>query len=346
MYDNQHPEESLQRDSMEEFKKAYHGTKVLVTGGLGFLGSNLCHTLVRLGAKVTIVDTMIPNLGGNIFNIEGIRDRVSLHITDIRSEHSMNYIVQDQEIIFHLAGQVNHVSSIRDPLQDMDINVRGTLILLESMRMHASHARLIFVGTRGQYGKSIKLPVDEEHPQHPKGIYALSNITAESMISIYNDVHHFQSVCLRLTNTYGSRHQMKHDEFGVFNWFIRKALDNESIPIFGDGLTVRDYLYVDDAVECLLQCGIHPDALGDIFNAGCGQPTSFLELAQLIIKIAGSGRVEFCPFTSERLALEPGNFYCDISKITTRLPWKPRTPLEDGIQKTLSFYRKFKEHYW
>ena len=332
--------------STERLREAYRDKAVLVTGGLGFLGSNLCHTLVDLGAKVTIVDTMLPRLGGNLFNIESIRDRVALHITDIRSAHSMNYIVQGQEIVFHLAGQVNHVDSIRDPLQDLDINARGTLILLESLRLHAPDARLVFVGTRGQYGKSIKLPVDEEHPQKPKGIYAISNITAENMVMIYHDVHRLESTCSRLTNTFGPRHQMRHDEFGVFNWFIRKAMDDDEIPVFGDGKTTRDYLYVDDAVECLLLSGIHPAAFGEVFNIGRGAPTGFLELAELIVQLVGTGRIVFKPFTPERIALEPGDFYCDISKITSRLGWQPRTSLEEGIAKTVAFYREYKAHYW
>lgn len=332
--------------SLNPLEKAYQNRSVLVTGGLGFLGSNLAHALVALGAKVTIVDTMLPRLGGNLFNIESIRDRVTLHITDIRSDHSMNHIVQGHEIVFHLAGQVNHVDSVRDPLQDLDINARGTLILLESLRHHAPGARLVFVGTRGQYGPSIKLPVTEDHPQRPKGIYAISNITAENMVLIYDEVHNLPAVCLRLSNTFGPRHQMAHDEFGVFNWFIRKAMDGEGIPVFGDGQTTRDYLFVDDAVEALLLCGVTESIRGEVFNMGRGEPTSFIELAELIQQVVGQGEIVMKPFTEERKALEPGDFYCDISKIKSAIPWSPRTSLEDGIRKTVAFYHQYKDAYW
>ena len=322
------------------------GKKVLVTGGLGFIGSNLCARLVELGATVTIVDNMMPRLGGNLFNVKGIEDQIHINFSDVRDAHSMDYLVKGQEIIFHLAGQVNHVDSIRNPIQDLDINCRGTLVLLESCRKYNQEAKIIFAGTRGEYGSSVKLPVAEDHPTNPKGIYAVTNLTAEKMVLVYHDVHNIQGACLRITNTYGPRHQMVHDEYGVVNWFIRKAIDGEMIPVFGDGNILRDFLFVDDAVECFIEVANSPHAYGEVFNVGTGIPFSFVDLAKKIVKAAGTGKVAFTDFTKERKEVEPGDYYTDISKIRGVVGWEPRTGLEEGLRKTIEFYRTYKNEYW
>ncbi|HPU29011.1 MAG TPA: NAD-dependent epimerase/dehydratase family protein, partial [Syntrophorhabdaceae bacterium] len=225
-----------------EKKEIFKEKEVLVTGGLGFIGSNLCIELVKLGAHVTIVDNMLPRQGGNLFNIKDIEDKVRVNFSDVRNSLSMNHLVKGKDYVFHLAGQVNHVDSMRNPIQDLEINCRGTLVLLEALRHNNRSARVIFAGTRGEYGSSVKLPVDEDHPTNPKGIYAVTNLTAEKMVLVYHDIFGIKGVCLRITNTYGPRHQMAHDEYGVFNWFIRKAIDDEDIPVFGDGRILRDFL--------------------------------------------------------------------------------------------------------
>ena len=235
--------------------EGFRDKQVLVTGGLGFIGSNLAIELVRLGARVTIVDNMLPRQGGNLFNIREIEDRVRVNFSDVRNQLSMNHLVKGKDYVFHLAGQVNHVDSMRNPIQDLDINCRGTLVLLEALKANNRAARVIFAGTRGEYGASVKLPVAEDHPTNPKGIYAVTNLTAEKMVLVYDDIFGIKGTCLRITNTYGPRHQMAHDEYGVFNWFIRKALDGEVVPVFGDGRILRDFLYVEDLVECLLMSG-------------------------------------------------------------------------------------------
>ncbi len=319
---------------------------VLVTGGLGFIGSNLCGRLVELGAEVTIVDNMMPRLGGNLFNVKEIRDRIHINFSDVRDGLSMDHLVKGQEYIFHLAGQVNHVDSIRNPTQDLDINCRGTLVLLESCRKYNREVKIIFAGTRGEYGSSVTLPVGEDHPTNPKGIYAVTNLTAEKMVLVYHDVHKISGNCLRITNTYGPRHQMAHDEYGVLNWFIRKAIDGEIIPVFGDGRILRDFLYVDDLVDCFLQVALCPSAYGEVFNVGTGIPISFIDLAKKIVEIAGSGKVAFTEFTQERKEVEPGDYYTDISKIKGIVGWKPEIGLEEGLRKTVEFYRKYKKKYW
>ncbi len=324
----------------------FKGKRVLVTGGLGFIGSNLSTELVKLGARVTVVDSMIPRLGGNLFNIKEIADQIHVNFSDVRDSHSMDYLVKGQEFIFHLAGQVNHVDSIRNPIQDLDINCRGTLVLLESCLKYNREAKIIFAGTRGEYGSSVTLPVGEDHPTNPKGIYAVTNLAAEKMILVYDDVHKIPGVCLRITNTYGPRHQMAHDEYGVLNWFIRKAIDGEVVPVFGDGRILRDFLYVDDLLDCFLQVATCDQAYGEVFNVGSGVPISFIELAKKIVKIADSGKVTFTEFTQERKEVEPGDYYTDISKIKRMVGWAPKIDLEQGLRKTIEFYRKFKKEYW
>lgn len=328
------------------FNNYFNGKRVLVTGGAGFIGSNLTIRLVEMGASVTVVDNMLPRLGGNPFNLKDVIDRIHINFSDVRDEHSMDYLVKGQDLVFHLAGQVNHVDSIRNPIQDLDINCKGTLVLLESCRKYNKDARIIFAGTRGEYGSSVKLPVNEDHPTNPKGIYAVTNLTAEKMVLVYHDVHKIQGVCLRITNTYGPRHQMAHDEYGVLNWFIRKAIDDEIIPVFGDGRILRDFLYVDDLVECFLKVAACQNAYGEVFNVGTGSPISFIDLAKKIVEIAGSGKVAFTEFTKERKEVEPGDYYTDITKIKKVVGWKPKISLDEGLRRTIDFYRKYKKEYW
>jgi UDP-glucose 4-epimerase len=329
-----------------DFDSFYKGRNVLITGGLGFLGSNLAIELVRLGAVVTLVDNMLPRQGGNLFNIEPVKDRVRVNFSDVRNGLSMNHLVKGQDVIFHLAGQVNHVDSMKNPVLDLEINCHGTLTLMEAMKHHNRDAVLVYSGTRGEYGSSVKLPVNEDHPTNPKGLYAVTNLAAEKMILVYNDIYGIPSVCLRITNTYGPRHQMMHDEYGVFNWFIRKAMDNEPLPVFGDGTIIRDFLYVEDLVTCMLQCATVPKAMGQVFNIGSGRPVTFREIAEKIVKTVGRGSYRFTEFTRERAEVEPGDYWADITKIREFTSWEPAISLEDGITRTHRFYEEHREHYW
>lgn len=324
----------------------FKGKKVLVTGGLGFVGSSLSIKLAELGADVMIVDNMLPREGANMFNIEPVKDKVHVNISDIRNATSMNHLVKDVDYVFHIAGQVNHVDSVKNPLNDLSINVEGTLIIMEALRMNNPNAKVIFTGTRGEYGSSLKLPVAESHAINPIGIYAITNFAAERIVLTYHNLHNVKSVCLRITNTYGPRHQMAHDEYGVFNWFIRKAMDNETIPLFGDGRILRDYLYIDDLTESLISTALSDDVYGEVYNIGSGIPVSFIELANKIIEVSGKGKVDYTEFTTERKALEPGDYYADITKIKNAIGWEPKIPLDEGIKKTLEYYKKNKKHYW
>lgn len=327
-------------------KNPFAGKRALITGGAGFLGSNLAIALVDAGCEVALVDNFLPGHGANHYNLEPIRKRVHLNIADIRDTCSMNQVVREHDYIFHLAGQVNHVDSIRDPLQDLDINCRGTLVLLEACRKHNPQAVVVFSGTRGQYGPSTKLPVAEDHPMNPKGMYAITNLTAEKMLQIYHQVHGVRSVCLRITNTYGPRHQMKHDQYGVVNWFVRRALARENIDVMGDGRILRDYVYIDDTVRALLDVAPNPKCYGEIFNVGGGAPTSFIQLAQLVVELAGEGTYRFAEFTRERKELEPGDYLADVSKIAAAVGWKPEVLLRDGLARTIAYYREHGRYYW
>jgi len=317
-------------------KVTFKNKNVLITGGLGF----------KKGANVTIIDNMMPRQGGNFFNIEPVKNDVCVELSDIQNQRVMNKLVQRKDYIYHLAGQVNHVDSIRNPLKDLNTNAVGTLVVLEACRKKNQNIKLIFTGTRGQYGSSINLPVNEDHPMHPMGVYAITNLCAENLVMIYDKIHKIQSIALRITNTYGPRHQMMHDEYGVLNWFIRKVIDNKDIPVFGNGLILRDFLYIDDLIDSLIDCGLCERAYGSIFNIGSGKPTNFIELAKSITNIAGEGNFEFTDFTKERKEIEPGDYYADISKIKSIVGWYPKVDLESGIGKTLDFYRKYKKYYW
>ncbi len=324
----------------------WRGAAVLVTGGLGFIGSNLARRLVGLGARVTLVDAMLPPYGGNLANLEGIEDRVRVNYADLRDAAAMAQVIEGQDLVYHLAGQVSHVDSLRDPFPDLDINVRGTLILLEALRAGNPGARIVYVGTRGQYGPSQALPVDEDAPTHPQGMYEITKLAAENCIDMYDRVHGIRGIRLRLVNTYGPRHQMRHDRYGVLNWFIRKVLDGQPIPVFGDGSILRDFLYVDDAVDALIQVVEGGRGWGRLYNVGSGTGVSFVDLAKAIVSVAGEGTIEFREFTRERLELEPGDYVADIRRIVSETGWMPSTPLEEGLARTIEFYRANRSSYW
>lgn len=324
----------------------YKDKNVLITGGLGFIGSNLAIKLVELGAKVTLVDAMIPDYGGNLFNIMPIKKKIHVNFSNIMDINSMNYLVKDKDYIFHCAGQVCHVMSLTNPFPDIEYNIEGVAILMEACKKYNPNVKVIKTGTRGQYGPATKLPVSEDAHMNPKGIYEISNLTAEKIIQVYHDIHGIKTVLLRLTNIYGPRSQMKHSRFGVVNWFIRQAIDNEVIKVFGNGKILRDFLYIDDCIEAILMAALSKKAVGEIFNVGIDKPTNFLELVQCIVKVAKSGSYEFAEFSPERKAQEPGDFYSDITKIKKKVGWQPKISLEVGLAKTIEYYRLCKKYYW
>jgi len=324
----------------------YRGKKVLITGGLGFLGSSLAIALVDLGAQVLLVDALLPLYGGNPFNIEGIKESVEVHIADIRDSEAMNRLVQGQEIIFNLAAQVSHLDSMTDPLLDVDINARGNLVLLEACRRFNPRVKVVYAGTRGQYGRPVETPVREDHPMRPTDIYGVNKAAAEQYHFLYKEICGLRSVSLRINNTYGPRHQMKHAKYGTLNWLIRLAMEEKEIKVYGDGSQLRDYNYVDGVTEAFLLVGASNEADGGAFNLGGGEPIRFLDLVMAIIETVGSGSYECVPWPQERLVIEVGDYVADYSKISRLLGWTPKVSLAEGLTKTVKFYRKNWRHYW
>lgn len=293
-----------------------------------------------------MLDAMLEDHGGNLFNVEPIRDKVTINFSDIRDESSLKFLIRGQDFVFHLAGQNDHVLSRTDPFPDIDINIKGSAILLEACRRHNPSARLVFSGTRGEYGPAVMLPVNEEQALHPRGIYELSSLTAQKLFQIYHDNYGVRSVTLRLTNIFGPRAQMKHNRFGVANWFVRLALEGETIQVFGDGKYLRDFVYSDDAVDAMVMCAAAEEALGQILNVGNNRAYSFRELAEVITSRVPGSHWGFAPFSPERAAQEPGDFCSDIRKIGRLVGWSPRTSLEEGVQRTVDYYREHRERYW
>jgi UDP-glucose 4-epimerase len=324
----------------------WRGRRVLVTGGLGFIGSSLAHALVAAGADVTLADAMLPEFGGNPFNVADLRGRVTINYCDVRDEHLMALMTEGMDVVFHLAAQVSHVKSLSDPYPDIDINIKGTAAVLEAVRKSAPRALVVRTGTRGQYGAATRLPVAEDAPTHPKGLHEISHLTAEKIFQMYHDVHGIPVVMLRLTNIYGPRAQMKSSHFGVANWLMRLALDGKPITLFGDGLIQRDFVYVDDCVDAMLRCAETPACDGQVINVGDDRPATFRDLAAAIVAEQPDAQVVFTEFTPERRAQEPGNFYSDIARIRSLTGWEPTTTLREGVSRTLAFYRRHREHYW
>lgn len=327
------------------FAEAFTGRSVLITGGLGFIGSNLAHRLVTLGAKVMLVDSLLPDYGGSLYNIHDIRDQVTVNIADVRDIHSMRYLIQKHEYLFNLAGQVSHIDSMTDPLTDLDINARSQLTLVESCRHYNPEIRIVHVSTRQQYGRPRYLPVDENHPIHPIDVNGVHKAAGEMYFILYHEVYGLKAVSLRLTNTYGPRQLIAHNRQGFIGWFVRKILLDEEIQLFGDGEQLRDMCFVDDAVESLLIAATHDGAIGKIFNVGGPKPVSLKQIIEMLIHVTGRGSYKLVPFPPERKVIDIGDYYTDSSKIANELGWRATIELQAGIERTMKFYTQHQEHY-
>jgi len=323
----------------------YNCKKVLITGGLGFLGSTLAIRLAALGAEVTVIDSLIPEYGGNLFNIEPMRDRIRINISDVRDRSSINYLVQEKDYLFNLAGTLSHIDSMRDPFTDLEINCVSQLRILEACRENNPGIKIVFAGTRGQYGKAQYRPVDELHPLCPTDVNGINNNAGENYHLLYNEVYGIRSCSLRLTNTYGPRHQMKHPRQGVLNWFVRQVIDGEKIRIFGTGSQIRDTNFVDDVVEAMMLAMITDATNGEVFNLG-GEPISLEQFVETLIEVNGCGEYELVPFPNDLKAIEVGDYVASYAKFSTVTGWRPKVNLQEGIALTLDFYRKNKSSYW
>ena len=332
-------------DAAPPYRAFYAGRRVLVTGGLGFIGSNLARELVDLGAQVTIVDALIPDYGGNLFNIDGIADRVRVELADVRDAAAVAAAVRGQDVIFNLAGQVSHIDSMRDPHTDLDINCHAQLSLLEACRAHNPGVKVVFAGTRQVYGRPSSLPVTEDHLVKPTDVNGINKAAGEYYHLVYNNVFGLRACSLRLTNVFGPRQLLKHNRQGFIGWFIRLAIEDQEIQIYGDGSQVRDLVFVDDAADAFLRAGASDDANGRVFNVGGEEPITHRALVERLIEVCGTGRYRFVEWPPEKRAIDIGSFYADSSLIARTLGWRPAVGLHDGLQRTVAFYRAHMPQY-
>ena len=312
--------------------------QILITGGLGFLGSNLAWRLAEIGAKVTLVDSLIPEYGGNLFNIAGIEDQMRINISDVRDAHSMGYLVQDQDYLFNLAGQTSHLDSMQDPYTDLEINCRAQLSILETCRHYNPAIKIVFASTRQIYGKPDYLPVDEKHILRPTDVNGINKMAGEWYHILYNNVYGIRASALRLTNTYGPRMRVKDARQTFLGIWVKLLLEGKPFDVWG-GEQLRDFTYVDDAVDALLLAAGKEEANGQVYNLGGCEVINLRDLADLLVKVNGSGEFQVRVFPDERKRIDIGDYYADNSQIRSELGWMPQVTLQEGLTKTLHYYR-------
>ena len=323
----------------------FAGRRVLITGGLGFIGSNLAIRLVEAGAQVTLLDSLIPQFGGSLDNVAPIRDRVSINISDIRDTNSLDVLAADKDDIFHLAGQVSHGDSMRDPQLDLEVNCVSTMNLVESCRKHNPTARLLYTSTRQVYGRPQQLPVTEDHPTVPLDVNGINKLAAEYYHLLYHATYGIRSTVLRLTNTFGPRQQIRSNRQGFAGIFIRLALRGEKISLFGGGEQVRDFNYIDDVVSALLLAVATPECFGKVYNLGSQHTYSLLQFVSALRKHC-QFIAESVPFPDDKRIIDIGDYYGDYSRFQAATGWRPEVDLDEGLARTIAFYREHKDVYW
>jgi len=324
----------------------FGGAKVLITGGLGFIGSSLARRLVHLGAKVTLVDSLIPQYGGNLANIHDVRDRVDVNISDVRDPHAMAYLIQGKDYLFNLAGQTSHMDSMSDPFTDLEINSTSQLSILEAARKYNPNIRIVFASTRQIYGKPQYLPVDEKHPIVPVDVNGINKVAGEGYHILYSKVYGLPCTALRLTNTYGPGMRVKDARQTFLGIWVKNILSGEPIKVFGDGLQLRDFNYVDDAVEAFLLAATKDAAIGQVMNLGSSEVIGLKDLAIKTVALNGSGEWSLIPFPPERKAIDIGDYYSDYGLVKNLLGWEPQVGLDEGLIRTLDYYREYGKMYW
>ncbi|HYR84144.1 MAG TPA: NAD-dependent epimerase/dehydratase family protein [Terriglobia bacterium] len=324
----------------EEFR----GKQVIITGGLGFIGSSLARRLVDLGASVTVADSLIPEYGGNLFNIAGIEKRVRINISDVRDEHSMSYLVQGQDYLFNLAGQTSHMDSMRDPYTDLEINCRAQLSILEACRKRNPAIKIVFASTRQFYGRPEYLPVDERHLLRPADVNGVNKMAGEGFHILYNNVYGIRTCALRLTNTIGPRMRVKDARQTFLGIWIRLLIEGKQFEVWG-GEQLRDFTYVEDAVDAFLLAAASDKANGEIFNLGGDRVVSLRDLAETLVQANGGGEYVVRPYPADRKPIDIGDYYADFSRIRSALGWEPKVTLPDALARTVEFYRKHLEKY-
>ena len=325
-------------------RPSYSGKRVLVTGGLGFIGSNLVLELADQGAQVTIVDSLIANHGGDMRNVAPVAGRIRIHVTDLRDVAALRSLVRDQDFVFHLAGQVSHGDSMRDPELDLAVNCSSTINLLEACRHENPRAVLLYTSTRQVYGCPARLPVDEDHPTIPVDVNGINKLAAEYYHLLYHRTYDLQSVVLRLTNTYGPRQQIKNDRQGFAGVFLFRAMRGEKIQIYGDGEQRRDFNHVGDVVSAMLVAAATESCRGRVFNLGAVAHHSLNEFVAMLAGLADFP-VEHVPFPSDRRLIDIGDYYGDWSRFSAATGWRPQVGLQEGLATTIEFFRRHADVY-
>jgi UDP-glucose 4-epimerase len=322
----------------------FAGKKVLITGGLGFVGSVLAHRLVGAGARVILVDSLVPEYGGNLFNIAGLEDQIRVNISDVRDEHSLHYLVQGQDYLFNLAGQTSHMDSMLDPYTDLEINCRAQLSILEACRKCNPTIKIVFASTRQLYGRPEYLPVDEKHLLRPVDVNGVNKMAGEWFHILYNNVYNIRACALRLTNTIGPRMRVKDARQTFVGMWIRLVVEGKPFEVWG-GDQIRDFTYVDDAVEAFLLAAESRRADGQIFNLGGNQSVKLRDLAELLVRVNGGGDYVVREYPDDRKPIDIGDYYADFERIRSALGWQPTTSLADSLSRTVDFYRENLRHY-
>lgn len=323
----------------------FSGKNIIITGGLGFIGSNLAIRLVELGSNLTLVDSLIPQYGGNLWNIEPIKDRVRVNISDVRDQFSMRYLVQGQDYLFNLAGQTSHIDSMEDPYTDLEINAHAQLSILEACRHNNPAIKIVFASTRQIYGRPQYLPVDESHPLQPVDVNGINKMAGEEYHLVYNNVYGIHSSILRLTNTYGPRMRIKDARQTFLGIWIRNLIEGNPINVYGDGSQIRDFNYIDDVVDALLITALSDDANGKVYNLGAGDKLSLAETARLLTSFYHNGIFHMVPFPENRKSIDIGDYWADFGLIQRELGWTPRVPLALGLRKTLDYFEENISYY-
>ena len=322
----------------------FRGKRILITGGLGFIGSNLAQRLVSQGADVLLLDSLIPEYGGNPFNIDPIRNQVQVNISDVRDVFSISYLVQNRDYLFNLAGQTSHMDSMQDPYADLEINCRAQLSILEACRKHNPSIKVVFASTRQIYGKADYLPVREDHLLRPVDVNGINKMAGEWYHILYSNVFGIRSCALRLTNTYGPRMRVRDARQTFLGLWIRLLVQGKPFEVW-DGHQLRDFTYVDDAVEALMLAALDERTAGRVFNLGGDCVIALKDLAALLVDANGRGEYSIREFPPDRKRIDIGDYYADFTCIRTTLGWAPRVSLSDGLSRTLAYYRAHLAHY-
>ena len=317
---------------------AWAKRRVLVTGGMGFIGSTLAIRLAELGADVTVLDSLTPEYGGNPANLAGYEGRIRVNISDVRDVHSLKYLVQGQQVLFNLAGQTSHLDSMQDPVTDLEINCRAQLSILETCRTHNPELRLVFASTRQLYGRPDYLPVDEKHPLRPVDVNGINKLSGEFYHLLYQQVYGIPTTVLRLTNTFGPRMRIRDARQTFVGIWIRRILEGQPFEVWG-GEQLRDFTYVDDCVDAMLLAATRPQAVGRCYNLGGMTPVSLATLAERLVLVNGSGQFVRRDFPADRKKIDIGDFYSDDQMIRDELGWNPVTDLDQALSRTLEYYK-------